>query len=78
MSISNLIFTACVACKNQVRDRQKIKFKNQSLEIEILKNQVQIDKGIDIYKFAYEVFVPKIDYITSSGVDRCNFKSVTL
>ena len=45
MSISNLIFTACVACKNQVRNRQKIKFKNQFREIEILKNQVQIDKG---------------------------------
>ena len=27
--ISNLIFTACVACKNPVRNRQKIKFKNQ-------------------------------------------------
>ena len=25
MSISNLIFTACVACKNQVQNRQKIK-----------------------------------------------------
>ena len=33
--ISNLIFTACVACKNPVRNRQKIK----------LKNQVQIDKA---------------------------------
>ena len=37
---------SCVACKNQVRNRQKIKFKNQFREIEILKNQVQIDKGI--------------------------------
>ena len=26
LSILNLIFTACVACKNQVRNRQKIKF----------------------------------------------------
>ena len=45
MSISNLIFTACVACKNQVQNRQEIKFKNQFREIEILKNQVQIDRG---------------------------------
>ena len=44
-SISNLIFTACVTCKNQVQNRQKIKFRNQFREIEILKNQVQIDKG---------------------------------
>ena len=29
LSISNLIFTACVACTNPVRNRQKIKFKNQ-------------------------------------------------
>ena len=29
LSISNLISTACVACKNQVQNRQKIKFKNQ-------------------------------------------------
>ena len=27
--ISNLIFTVCVACKNQVQNRQKMKFKNQ-------------------------------------------------
>ena len=44
LSISNLIFTACVACKNQVRNRRKIKFKNKFCEIEILKNKVQIDK----------------------------------
>ena len=35
LSISNLIFTACVASKNQVRIKQKIKFKNQFHEIEI-------------------------------------------
>ena len=29
LSTSNLIFTACVACKDQVPNRQKIKFKNQ-------------------------------------------------
>ena len=46
LSISHLIFTACVACKNQVWNRQKIKFKNQFYEVEILKNQVQIDKGL--------------------------------
>ena len=45
LSISNLIFTASVACKNQVANRQKIKFKNQLREIEILRNQVQIDRG---------------------------------
>ena len=38
-----LIFTASVVCKNQVRNRQKIKFKNQFREIDISKNQ--IDKG---------------------------------
>ena len=45
LSISNLVFTACVACKNPVQNRQKIKLKNQFREIEISKNQVQIDKG---------------------------------
>ena len=49
----SLIFTACVARKNQVRNRQKIKFKNQVQnqfrEIEILKTQVQIDRGSDTY-----------------------------
>ena len=45
MSISNLIFTACVAGKNQVRNIQEIKFKNQFRETGIFKNQVQIDKG---------------------------------
>ena len=37
LSISNLIFTACVACKNSVRKRQKIKCKNQFRELEISK-----------------------------------------
>ena len=41
-----LIFTTCVACKNQIGNRQKIKLKNQFHEIEILKNQVQVDKRI--------------------------------
>jgi hypothetical protein len=44
LSISNLFFTACVACKNQVQNRQKIKLKNQFRELEILKNQVQIHR----------------------------------
>ena len=48
LTISNLIFTACVACNNQIQNRQKIKFKNHFCEIDILKNQVQIDKGICI------------------------------
>ena len=43
-SISNLIFTACVPCKNPVQNRQKIKFKNQFREIEISKNRLQIDR----------------------------------
>ena len=34
---SNLIFTACVACKNLIRNRQKINFKNQFRELEISK-----------------------------------------
>ena len=48
MSISNLIFTGCVACKNQVRNRQKMELKNQFRERKIFKYQVQIDMGIDI------------------------------
>ena len=50
LSISNLIFTAYVACKNQVQNRQKIKFistiklKNQCREIVIFKNLLQIDR----------------------------------
>ena len=35
--ISNLIFTACVACKNQVQNRQKIKFKKSRPKINFLK-----------------------------------------
>jgi hypothetical protein len=35
LCISHLIFTACVACKNQVPNWLKIKFKNQFREIEI-------------------------------------------
>ena len=50
LSTSNLIFSACVVCKNQVRNRQKIKFKNQFREIEILKNQLQIDKELLSFK----------------------------
>ena len=49
LSISNLIFTACVACKNPVRNRQKIKFKNQVQKSfswnRDFKNQVQMDRG---------------------------------
>jgi hypothetical protein len=47
LSISNLIFTACVACKNLVQNIQKIKFRNQFCKIEILKIQVQIDRRYD-------------------------------
>ena len=36
-SISNLILTACAACKNRVWNRQKIKFKSQFRELEISK-----------------------------------------
>ena len=40
-----MIFAGYTSSKNQVRNRQKIKIKNQFREIEILKDQVQIDKG---------------------------------
>ena len=50
LSSSNLIFTACVACKNQVRTRKKIEFRNRfffrvcnKLPNWHFKNQVQID-----------------------------------
>ena len=51
LSSSNLIFTACVACKNQVRTRQKIEFVSKSIFLQVcnklpnwhLKNQAQID-----------------------------------
>ena len=48
LSISNLIFTACVACQNLVQNRQKNKFKNkfknQVLEQDTyFKTQVQIN-----------------------------------
>jgi hypothetical protein len=33
---SNLIFTACVACKNEVPNRKKIKFKNQVRRIKLV------------------------------------------
>ena len=47
LSISNLIFAGYTGSKSQVSNRQKIKLKNQFHEIEILKNQVQIDRGSD-------------------------------
>ena len=37
LSISNLVFTACVACKNPVQNRQKIMFQNQVCKLEISK-----------------------------------------
>ena len=50
---SHLIFTACVACKNQVRTRKKIEFRNRfffrvcnKLPNWHFKNQVQIDTVI--------------------------------
>jgi hypothetical protein len=44
LSISNSIFAGCTGSKNRVCNRKKIKFKNQFSEIEISKNQVQIDR----------------------------------
>ena len=44
LSIWNLIFAGYTGSKNQVWNRQKIKFKIQFREIQILKNQVQIDR----------------------------------
>ena len=35
--------------KNQVWNRQKIKFKNQFREIEIFKNQVEIDRRLETF-----------------------------
>ena len=48
LSISNLIFAKqAVKIKLEIdkKSSQKIRQKNQFLEIEILKNQVQIDRG---------------------------------
>ena len=42
LSILNLILAGYTDSKDQVWNRQKIKFKNQFSEIHILKNQVQI------------------------------------
>ena len=42
----NLIFANYTGSKNQGWNRQKIKSNNQFREIEILENQVQIDRGI--------------------------------
>ena len=39
------IFAGYTGSKNQVWKRQKIKLKNQFCEKEILRNQVQIDRG---------------------------------
>ena len=47
LSISNLIFTVCVACKNLVKNEHKIKFKNK------LKNQ---DRELDISKIKYDKY----------------------
>ena len=42
---SNLIFTACVACKNQVRTRQKIEFVSKSILFEfVINSQIDISK----------------------------------
>ena len=45
MSISNFIFTACVACKNPVWNRQKLKnqVKKSISWTRDFKNQIQID-----------------------------------
>ena len=59
LSISNLIFTVCVACKNLVKNEHKIKFKNK------LKNQ---DRELDISKIKYNnaLFVTsKIEFSNS-------------
>jgi uncharacterized protein (DUF983 family) len=44
-SWSNLIFTACVACKIQVQNRQKIKFIQLDFQTQFFKNLVQINMG---------------------------------
>jgi hypothetical protein len=72
LSISNLIFTDCVACKNQVRKRQKIKFKNQVRRD--FKNQVQINKGL---KYVLLPWKDKFTIVTSFSIEcRNNWFSV--
>ena len=45
LSSSKLIFTACVACKNQVRTRQKIEFVSKSIFFEfVINSQIDISK----------------------------------
>ena len=55
------IFTACVACKNQVQNRQKIKSKNQVQKSILwnrdLKNQVEIDRGKEIWNSNVQCFL---------------------
>ena len=46
LHISNLIFTAFVACKNPVWNRHKIKFKNQVCKLEISKNKCRSTRGM--------------------------------
>ena len=46
LSISNLTFTACVACKIRVQNRQKIKFIQLDFLTWFFKNQVQINRGL--------------------------------
>ena len=57
LSTSNLIFTACIACKNQVRTRQKIEFASKTIFFRVcnklpnwhFKNQAQIDTVTALY-----------------------------
>ena len=48
LSISNLIFTACVACKNPLRNRQKIKLNNQVRKLQISKIKFRSARGMFI------------------------------
>ena len=51
LSISNLIFTACLGCKNPVQNLQKIQLKNHvqksHLQTRYFKSKVQIDRAVD-------------------------------
>jgi hypothetical protein len=53
--------TQYTASKSQVWNRQKIKFKNQFYELEILKNQAQIDREKEGLTFTFvSLFIKNI------------------
>ena len=60
MSILNYIFTVCVACKNLVRNRQKIQFVELDFSKEIFQNyQVEKDWANGSNNFTAELFIKR-------------------